>query len=175
MQDGWHSHAHSHIYHDDFELHLPSGRSVGHRSLARYYRQHLRDDPRAAVEHPRIQQTHADSDDDGDDEDEDGGRTGRAGGRRGAGGVRVVDGEGQEGGELALLNRRERREEQRAQVVAWRREALGMLGATASQKKDAAKLAKLSQAEQQRGRRKFERGVNRLANSQKHYRDPLLQ
>lgn len=30
------------IYYDDFELHLPSGRSVGHRSGRRYYEQNLR-------------------------------------------------------------------------------------------------------------------------------------
>lgn len=42
--DGWHSHAHKHAhaaFYSDYELHLPSGRSVGHRSLARYYRQNL--------------------------------------------------------------------------------------------------------------------------------------
>ena len=33
------------IYVSDFELHLPSGRSVGHRSLARYYRQNLHNYP----------------------------------------------------------------------------------------------------------------------------------
>ena len=33
------------IYESDYELHLPSGRSVGHRSLARYYRQNLHNYP----------------------------------------------------------------------------------------------------------------------------------
>ncbi|KAI0904039.1 C2H2 type zinc-finger-domain-containing protein [Ustulina deusta] len=43
QKDGWHSHAHKHraIFYDDTELHLPSGRAVGHRSLAKYYRQNL--------------------------------------------------------------------------------------------------------------------------------------
>lgn len=43
--DGFHSHAHSTpraVYHDDYELHLPSGRVAGHRSLNKYYRQNLR-------------------------------------------------------------------------------------------------------------------------------------
>lgn len=43
-RDGWHSHAHKHahaVFYSDYELHLPSGRSVGHRSLSRYYRQNL--------------------------------------------------------------------------------------------------------------------------------------
>lgn len=46
--DGFHSHAHKHThaaYYSDYELHLPSGRAVGHRSLARYYRQNLHNYP----------------------------------------------------------------------------------------------------------------------------------
>lgn len=35
------------IYESDYELHLPSGRSIGHRSLARYYRQNLHNYPTA--------------------------------------------------------------------------------------------------------------------------------
>ncbi|KAF9888657.1 hypothetical protein FE257_008415 [Aspergillus nanangensis] len=35
------------IYKTEYELHLPSGRSVGHRSLARYYRQNLHNYPTA--------------------------------------------------------------------------------------------------------------------------------
>ncbi|KAJ5953603.1 Cytoplasmic 60S subunit biogenesis factor REI1 [Penicillium verhagenii] len=33
------------IYQDEYELHLPSGKSVGHRSLAKYYRQNLHSHP----------------------------------------------------------------------------------------------------------------------------------
>lgn len=46
--DGFHSHAHKHthaVFYDDYELHLPSGKSVGHRSMARYYRQNLTNYP----------------------------------------------------------------------------------------------------------------------------------
>jgi pre-60S factor REI1 len=46
--DGWHSHAHKHaqaVYYDDCQLHLPSGKAVGHRSLNRYYRQNLHSHP----------------------------------------------------------------------------------------------------------------------------------
>lgn len=49
--DGWHSHAHSTphaVYYDEVELHLPSGRTAGHRSLNRYFRQNLRNYPSAA-------------------------------------------------------------------------------------------------------------------------------
>ncbi|KAK4105251.1 hypothetical protein N658DRAFT_440193 [Parathielavia hyrcaniae] len=46
--DGWHAHApkrtHA-VFYDDYELHLPSGKSVGHRSLNRYYRQNLYNHP----------------------------------------------------------------------------------------------------------------------------------
>ncbi|KAL1960117.1 hypothetical protein VTO42DRAFT_289 [Malbranchea cinnamomea] len=46
--DGFHSHAHDYrhaAFYSDYELHLPSGRTAGHRSLARYYRQNLRNYP----------------------------------------------------------------------------------------------------------------------------------
>ncbi len=54
--DGWHSHAHSTphaVYHDEYELHLPSGRTAGHRSLARYYRQNLHNYPSQAERRAR--------------------------------------------------------------------------------------------------------------------------
>lgn len=35
------------IYQTEYEMHLPSGRSIGHRSLARYYRQNLHNYPTA--------------------------------------------------------------------------------------------------------------------------------
>ncbi|KAF4829615.1 Cytoplasmic 60S subunit biogenesis factor REI1-like protein [Colletotrichum tropicale] len=46
--DGWHSHAHKHtraVFYDDYELHLPSGKSVGHRAHNRYFRQNLNNYP----------------------------------------------------------------------------------------------------------------------------------
>ncbi|KAI6783613.1 Cytoplasmic 60S subunit biogenesis factor-like protein [Emericellopsis cladophorae] len=42
--DGWHSYSHKHtrgVFYDDYELHLPTGKSVGHRSMNKYYRQNL--------------------------------------------------------------------------------------------------------------------------------------
>ncbi len=46
--DGWHAHGNKRaqaVYHDEYELHLPSGKSVGHRSLNKYYRQNLYNHP----------------------------------------------------------------------------------------------------------------------------------
>ncbi|PSS18451.1 hypothetical protein M430DRAFT_139697 [Amorphotheca resinae ATCC 22711] len=47
-RDGWHSHAHKHahaVFYSEYELHLPSGRTAGHRSLNRYFRQNLHNHP----------------------------------------------------------------------------------------------------------------------------------
>lgn len=61
QRDGkWHSHTHSHrptraVFYDEYELHLPSGRSVGHRSLNMYFRQNLRDRPTNPVERAQRQ------------------------------------------------------------------------------------------------------------------------
>jgi len=51
QRDGWHSHAHKHnhaVFYDEYELHLPSGKSVGHRAWNRYFRQNLRHYPSPA-------------------------------------------------------------------------------------------------------------------------------
>jgi len=48
QRDGWHAHNHKRahaVFYDEYELHLPSGKSVGHRSLNRYYRQNLHNHP----------------------------------------------------------------------------------------------------------------------------------
>jgi pre-60S factor REI1 len=58
--DGFHSHAHHNgvnaVFHDDFELHLPSGRTAGHRSFKKYYRQNLHNYPTAAERMDQAQQ-----------------------------------------------------------------------------------------------------------------------
>jgi pre-60S factor REI1 len=66
--DGFHSHAHSHntaVFYDEHEMHLPSGRVAGHRSLKKYYRQNLHSYPTAA-ERIEEQQRRIE---DGEDED----------------------------------------------------------------------------------------------------------
>lgn len=48
QRDGWHAHNHKRahaVFYDEYEMHLPSGKSVGHRSLNKYYRQNLHSHP----------------------------------------------------------------------------------------------------------------------------------
>jgi len=50
-QTVFHSHAHitnTAVFYDEHEMHLPSGRVAGHRSLKKYYRQNLHSYPTAA-------------------------------------------------------------------------------------------------------------------------------
>lgn len=117
--DGYHSHAHATpvaVYHDEYELHLPTGRTAGHRSLNKYYRQNLRNYPTAAerIESQRmITEGASDSDGDADaDRNERGGR-GRQVATRNAnlGMVGVSDAKK---AEIRAVEKRDRRREQRA-------------------------------------------------------------
>lgn len=60
------------VYHDEYELHLPSGRTAGHRSLRPYFRQNLRNYP-TPEERAERQRTIEDArhDSDADDEEDD--------------------------------------------------------------------------------------------------------
>lgn len=65
-KDGFHSHAHKHanaVFYSDYELHLPSGRVAGHRSLNKYYRQNLHSYPSAAERQERLAIEDAESSD----------------------------------------------------------------------------------------------------------------
>ncbi|KAK0629083.1 C2H2 type zinc-finger-domain-containing protein [Bombardia bombarda] len=56
-RDGWHAHNHKRahaVFYDEYELHLPSGKSVGHRSLNKYYRQNLHSHPSPAERAERL-------------------------------------------------------------------------------------------------------------------------
>lgn len=136
--DGFHSHAHSHntaVFYDEHEMHLPSGRVAGHRSLKKYYRQNLHSYPSAAE---RIEQQER----------------------------RLENGEDEEMADADSPNQ--------SRAVVKRNEA-GMIGATASQRKEV-------RSSEIRGRQHGQRAQNRIRardekqnNSQKHFRDPLLQ
>ena len=113
LKDGWHSHAHAHphaAYYADHELHLPSGRSVGHRSLARYYRQNLHHHPNPDDEPDQLRLEHSSdrTDDDGDDDVL--GRSSALTRTRELGMVGVSDAKRKE---VAAIEARDRRREQR--------------------------------------------------------------
>ena len=71
--DGYHSHAHNHnnaVFYDENEMHLPSGRVAGHRSLKKYYRQNLHSYPTQAERMARARRL-IEEGNSGDDEMED--------------------------------------------------------------------------------------------------------
>ncbi|EED23114.1 C2H2 finger domain protein, putative [Talaromyces stipitatus ATCC 10500] len=129
------------IYQTDYELHLPSGRSVGHRSLAKYYRQNLHSYPsleeRAAARQLAIENGTADK-----------------------------DGEG----ETTTIKRNEHKA-----IISRANGGLGLVGASAQQRTEALEIERRERTRAQREERKITAKVNRQANSQKHFRDPLLQ
>ena len=137
--DGFHSHAHSHhaAFHSDYELHLPSGRTAGHRSLSRYYRQNLHDHPSAAE---RIQQ-------------------------------RVLQDSPREDGDEEMTDANERGR----QAVTRANGGEGMLGVTDAKKREVQAVEKRDTKRAQRAEKQYQWGVNKRANNQKHFRDPLLQ
>lgn len=137
--DGFHSHAHAHhaVFHSDHELHLPSGRTAGHRSLNRYYRQNLHSHPSPAerIEQQRMLE---DATADTDEPMPDGAERGR-------------------------------------QIITRANGGQGMIGVTDAKKKEVQAIEKRDTRRAQRAERSFQWGVNKIGNSQKHFRDPLLQ
>ena len=136
-RDGWHSHAHAHphaVYHSDYELHLPSGRSAGHRSLARYYRQNLHNHPApgSVVERRTI----ADASTLGSDGDSD-----RHRGR---------------------------------QTISRVNGGSGMVGVTEAKKREIKAVEKRERKREHRERQRYQWGVDKRGNSQKHFRVSLL-
>ncbi|KAF1823689.1 uncharacterized protein K489DRAFT_379678 [Dissoconium aciculare CBS 342.82] len=123
--DGFHSHAHSTahaVYHDDFELHLPSGRTAGHRSLRAYFRQNLRNYPSAeeraqkALEDSRHDSDADDSDADAATERGDDDRRGRQIVSRAEGGLGMVGVSEAKKREVKAVEKRARKQEQRDQA-----------------------------------------------------------
>ncbi|RDW75355.1 hypothetical protein BP6252_06497 [Coleophoma cylindrospora] len=141
-KDGFHSHAHKHahaVFYSDYELHLPSGRTAGHRSLNKYYRQNLHSHPSPAE---RQEQYAIEAARGSDDEEEE-----------------------------SQVARRERGR----QLTSRANGGIGMLGVTAEKRKEVKAEEKRSRKVEERERRKFQWGNNKQSNSQKHFRDPLLQ
>jgi pre-60S factor REI1 len=114
--DGYHSHAHSTphaVYHDDYELHLPSGRTAGHRSLAKYYRQNLRNYP---TPEERAEQRAIEGRHDSDGEEEARNNRGRQVVTRAEGGLGMVGASEVQKKEVRAAEKREKKREQRAQA-----------------------------------------------------------
>ena len=132
-------------YQIDHELHLPSGRIAGHRSLARYYRQNLHNYPtpgeRLVQQQRLLTNGTADRDTDGDQQ--------------------MTDGHGAARGRQVATTRANG--------------GSGMLGVTDELKREVRAVEKREVKRAQRAERKYQWGVDKRGNSQKHFRDPLLQ
>jgi pre-60S factor REI1 len=139
-KDGFHSHAHKHahaVFYSEYELHLPSGRTAGHRSLNKYYRQNLHSHPSPAERQEQLA-IEAEADSDSEEVDEQ-------------------------------VARRNERERGRA-LMSRANGGLGMVGVTAEKRKEVQEAVKRSRKVEQREKRKYEWGVNKQNNSQKHFR-----
>lgn len=138
--DGFHSHAHSHhaAFHSDYELHLPSGRTAGHRSLSRYFRQNLHNHPTPSE---RVEQRMLEDAAPGLDQDQ-----------------QMVEG-----------SARGRR------IITRANGGEGMLGVTDAKKKEVQAVEKRNTKRAQRAQKQYQWGIDKRGNTQKHFRDPLLQ
>ena len=143
--DGWHSHAHHQphaVYHDDYELHLPTGRVAGHRSLAKYYRQNLHNYPSATErreQQPRIAANAAASSDDALQSSSS--SSSPPSSNRG-----------------------------RQMAVSRAEGGLGMLGVSDARKREAAASEKKNLRQAQRMQAKYQWGNDKRGNFQKHFR-----
>jgi pre-60S factor REI1 len=141
--DGWHSHAHTTpvaVYHDEFELHLPSGRTAGHRSLNRYYRQNLRNYPGVA-ERMELQQQQ---------------RRAIASGSESS-----LDRDAHADGDMGGRGR---------QLVTRGNGGLGMVGVSEAKKAEIRAVEKRERRREQRERNKYQAGNEKRGNLQKHFR-----
>ncbi len=138
--DGFHSHAHNHhaAFHSDYELHLPSGRTAGHRSLSRYYRQNLHNHPTPTerIEQRLLEDANTNSNPD----------------------TQMTEG-----------NARGRR------LITRANGGEGMLGVTNAKKQEVQAIEKRDTKRAQRAQKQYQWGLDKRGNSQKHFRDPLLQ
>ncbi len=148
--DGFHSHAHhtpTAVYHDDYELHLPSGRTAGHRSLRAYYRQNLRNYPTPEERAQQQLLTAGDERHVSDDENDAASETTETAADGGRG----------------------------RQVVTRANGGLGMIGVSDAKKREVQAVEKRDLKRAQRAQNRYQAGNERRGNFQKHFRDPLLQ
>lgn len=143
-KDGFHSHAHKHAhaaFHSEYELFLPSGRTAGHRSLNKYYRQNLHSYPSAAEREEQLAieaAASSESEEDAANPDQ----------------------------RVARQSERGRGRPARARAT----DELAMVGVSAEKRKEIAAADKRAKKSELRAQRRFEIGVGRVGNSQKHFR-----
>ena len=130
----------------DNELYLPSGKTAGHRSLNRYYRQNLRDHPSPAEINER---------------------------------QLLLEAAIERGDEDAVMTSNTSREDNTSsrgrQLISRANGGQGMLGVTDAKKREVHAVEKRDTKRAQRAEKQYQWGINRRANMQKHFRDPLLQ
>jgi pre-60S factor REI1 len=135
--DGFHAHGRNTAYMVDDELHLPSGRTAGHRSYNKYFRQNLHSYPTPEERAEQKLLT-----------------------EEGEEGEMDVDNEGEEGA--------------KGRQVMKRGEA-GIVGLTDQKKRELAAVTKKQLRKAQRQENDVRWRNEKQNNSQKHFRDPLLQ
>jgi pre-60S factor REI1 len=124
------------IYQTEYELHLPSGRTVGHRSLAKYFRQNLHNYPTAEERATRQ--------------------------------LAIENGEIEE-------EEKPRGRNANRTLISRANGGMGMIGATDTQKEAVTIEERRERTRAIRQELRYTARVQKAANSQKHFRDPLLQ
>jgi pre-60S factor REI1 len=150
--DGWHSHGHRHnhaVFYDEYELHLPSGKSIGHRSLNRYFRQNLHSHPSPA-ERQQLAIEAAEA----EDEDED---------------AMSVDAEAQQ-----VAQRQQAARNHHRAVVTRANGGLGMLGVAKHKKHEAKQAEQRGRSLKEFSKKRNEWTINKQANHQKYYNYQIL-
>lgn len=158
QRDGlWHSHSHKPtraVFYDEYEMHLPNGKAVGHRSLNRYFRQNLhnRSTPaeRAQQQQLALEQRH-----DSDDED-------------------ATDIDGDEEGNGQQLVHRGRARDQARQMVGRGDGGNGMMGVSDRKRREVRKAEVRGRKVENAASRRKEWSVNKSANNQKYYHYSIL-
>ena len=148
-KDGWHSHAHKHthaVFYSEYELHLPSGRTAGHRSLNRYYRQNLHSHPSPAERQER-EQLALEAAANASDSDEEG-----------------------EADQRVARNL----QPARGRALVSRTNQNGLVGVTAEKVREVQLAEKRARKIEERERRKTQWFNNKQSNMQKHFRVRFL-
>ena len=141
-------------YYDEGGLHLPNGRTAGHRSLAKYYRQNLTSYPTSEERASRRPIADTAATEDGEAMDGDGAST------NGTNGTLTPTGP--------------QRRPQNA-VVSRANGGLGMLGVSERKREEVAKMERKEQNQARRQESRWKWGNEKRNNFQAHFRDQMLQ